>query len=96
MKILIICLGGYSSSAFAQKLEKASRRASTPHKVIAMGPLEAEDKVGEFDILMLSPQVKHEVSKFKNIHQHVIEIPVQIYGMLDGKKALELVNAEKM
>lgn len=94
MKVLIICLGGYSSSAFAANLVKASRRAGDPIKSTAMGPLEAIPHVGEYDILMLSPQVKHEVPKFKELHKHIIEIPTSVYGTLDGKAALELIEKE--
>ncbi len=89
-KILIVCVGGFSSSIFAKKLEQTARRNRLQYKVDAMSPVQGKDVAGEYDLILISPQAAHEVSEFQKIHNNVGEIPKLVYGTVDGPKALEL------
>ena len=53
-----------------------------------------EDKLSDVDALLVGPQIRHRFSKLREIAEKAkvpIElIPAQIYGLVDGKAALNL------
>lgn len=91
-KILVICVGGFSSSVFAKELEKMARRKGFRYQTKATLPVEGKEIAKDYDLVMISPQAFHELQPFKSIHDNVIEIPSLVYGQMDSVKALEIVN----
>ncbi len=93
MKIVLLCNWGMSTSMLVNKM-KAEIQSRNIEATIEAKPFEDLDKVIEgYDVILLGPQVKF---KEKTVAEHCKDggpkygvIPAQIYGMIDGKKAVD-------
>ncbi len=92
MKILVICNNGNSSSVLAQKMTKQAKTDGRDHTADAIPPFDAKEKLGEFDVVLIAPQIKHDLRTYSKLHPKVEVIPPMIFGMMDGKKALDLAE----
>ncbi len=92
MKILIICNNGNSSSVLAQKMTKQAKIDNEDHQIDAIPPFDAKAKINEYDVVLIAPQIKHDLRVYSKLHNKVEVIPPMIFGMMDGKKALDLVK----
>ncbi len=90
MKILVICNNGNSSSVLAQKITKQAKKDGLEHTADAIPPFDAKEKLGEFDVVLIAPQIKHDLKSYSKLHEKVEVVPPMVFGMMDGKKALDL------
>lgn len=94
MRILLLCYHGMSTSLLVQKMKKEANNRNVKANIDAL-PIEDLDKIiDNYDVILLGPQVKFKermVSELCKTHSKKYGIiPSQVYGMVDGKKALDL------
>ena len=97
-KILLVCSSGMSTSLLVKAMQKAADSEGYPAEV-AFAPVAGfEDRLEGVKAVLAGPQIKHRFEEMKGICGEskipVEIIPNQIYGLVDGKKALDL--AKKM
>lgn len=90
-KILLACNAGMSTSLLVSRMEKAAKEKGLEVIITAVGVLEAEKILNEWDIVLLGPQVRHQI---KSLKEKANGIPVEIidmrdYGLMNGEKVLE-------
>lgn len=101
-KILLVCNAGMSTSMLVQRMEQAAVEKGIDVTITAVGYTQAETIMLEWDIVMLGPQVRHQLAGLKKISNG--KIPVEVidmrdYGLMNGdavlEKALALIDANK-
>ncbi|HEX9026054.1 MAG TPA: PTS sugar transporter subunit IIB [Clostridium sp.] len=95
MKILLMCAAGMSTSLLVTKMEKYAKEIGQVDLTIKAEPVEDLDKyVDQYDVFLLGPQVKYKEKWVEEIvskrGKPYANIPPQVYGLVDGKKTLEL------
>jgi PTS system cellobiose-specific IIB component len=95
-KIVLFCAGGFSTSLLVNKMKEAAATKGKDYNIAAYS-ISAFDKVAlDADAILIGPQVRYVVQKLQTEHPelHIIDIPMKMYGTMDGKGAVEL--AEKL
>lgn len=92
-KILLVCCAGMSTSLLVSKMQAAAERKSIECRIQAIGEADVKDYIDDTDILLLGPQVRFLLSKFKKSLEGK-DIPVEVintvdYGTMNGVKVLE-------
>lgn len=90
-KILLACNAGMSTSLLVSRMEKAAKEQDIDVVITAVGVLEAEKVLNEWDVVLLGPQVRHQIKMLKD-KSHGIPIDVidmRDYGLMNGEKVLE-------
>lgn len=95
MRILLVCAAGMSTSLLVQKMKKEATNRALEDVFIDALPIEDLDKVVDrFDVVLLGPQVRYKEKMVADIckahGKKYGNIPPQVYGLVDGQKALEL------
>ena len=99
MRIMLACAAGMSTSLLVTKMEKAAAEAGTEAKIWAVPEAEVEKNVGEFDILLVGPQIRFKAKEFEKLAAgrfpvHIIDM--RDYGTMNGAKvfntAMEFYN----
>ena len=65
-KILLVCNAGMSTSMLVQRMEKAAEADGIDAKIIALPITDAATQLDEWDVIMLGPQVRHELNGLKS------------------------------
>jgi PTS system cellobiose-specific IIB component len=91
--ILLVCCAGMSTSLLVSKMQAAAMVKGVECKIQATGEAEVKDHIEDADILLLGPQVRFLLSKFKKSLAEK-SIPVEVintihYGTMNGEKVLE-------
>jgi PTS system cellobiose-specific IIB component len=100
MNILLCCGGGFSSSLLVEKMKKSAKEQGINATIWAVGETEVKEEIKKADILLVAPQIRFFMPKFK---EFAIEknVPVELiqpthYGTCNGaevlKFALNLLN----
>lgn len=93
MNILLACCAGMSTSLVVSKMEEAARtQGKNDYKIWAVEQGEIESELGNFDVLLLGPQVRHimrKVSKIVDGKAPVAVIDPVAYGRCDGAAVLK-------
>jgi cellobiose PTS system EIIB component len=96
--ILLICSSGMSTSLLTRAMQKVADEENYPVSVISAGVAGIEARFGETDCILLAPQIRHRLDSMKEAAEAekvpLEIIPPDIYGLVNGKKALEI--AKKM
>lgn len=92
MKVLVICNNGNSSSVMAQKMQKQAKADGTDHIIEAIPPHDAKARIGEYDVILIAPQIKFDLPNYRKIHPKVEVIPALVFGTMDAKKGLALAE----
>jgi cellobiose-specific phosphotransferase system component IIB len=99
IKILLCCLGGFSSSALAAKVEKdiVANNMQNDFYIEFLPFGLASKKISEFDIVVCCPHLRLDVKnmiKTTNPDIPIYILPTRMYGLLDIKElALDVVDA---
>lgn len=78
-KILLVCSGGISTSLLMKKIEKYAEEHSMDIKVEAVGTASYEDRVSDYDVLLLGPQVAYRKKQIADS----VAIPVAVIAPQD-------------
>lgn len=98
MRIMLACCAGMSTSLVVSKMQEAAKaQGKEDYKIWAVEQGEIESELGNFDVLLLGPQVRHILRKVNKIVDG--KAPVDVidpvaYGTCNGAKVLE--QAEKL
>ena len=102
MNIMLACNAGMSTSLVVSKMQEAAKAEGKEYKIWAVEQGEIEGELGNFDVLLLGPQVRHilrRVSKLVGDKAAVDVIDGPAYGRCDGaavlKQAEELYEGRK-
>ena len=94
VNILLCCAGGMSSGFLASKMRKAAKKMGIVANVEAVAESNVGQAIQEYNILMVGPHYANQLPAFQKMCESVrvptVVIPQDIYGMLDGEKAMKL------
>lgn len=92
IKILLICSAGTSTSLVVKKMQDEAKERGLDAIIEAKASMDAKLVGGEWDVLLLGPQMKYEEKTFKNLfpEKPVDVIPAIHYGRLNGAAVLDM------
>lgn len=96
MKILLVCNAGMSTSMLVARMEKAAVSRGLSIEIQAVPIVQAETIMKDWDIVMLGPQVRHQLRSLQEKANGVpiVVIEMRDYGMMNGDKVLDAALAE--
>ena len=88
MKILLACSAGMSTSMLEKAINDYMLKNNIEGKSLALSSEIAKNKLDEFDIILLGPQVKYMLNEFKSLadSKPVAVIPPSYYAMANGQE----------
>ncbi len=92
MKIMLACCLGMSTSVVVQKMKDAAKEQGKDYEIWAVDQNKIAENVGNFDVLLLGPQVRHilrRVTKLVGDQAVVDVIDGPSYGRCDGAAVLK-------
>lgn len=92
MKIMLACNVGMSTSLMVKNMLDAASEQGKNYEIWAVDSSEISNQVGNFDVLLLGPQVRHMLKKVKRIvgdDTPVDVITPMAYGRGDGAAVLK-------
>ena len=96
--IMLNCVAGMSTSLLVKKMQEAAKAQGKDYEIFACPASEADNKLAnqEINCVLLGPQVGYMKADFeKKLEGTGIPmgvIPMQDYGMMNGKKVLEFAD----
>lgn len=95
MKIMLACQAGMSTSILVAKMEEEAKKQGKEYKIWAIDQSLIERELGNFDVLLLGPQIQHTLKKVKRIVGE--KAPVEVirpmdYGRGNGAAVLEFAE----
>lgn len=97
MRIMLACQAGMSTSLVVMKMKESAKEQGKDYEIWAVDQEMIESELGNFDVLLLGPQVRHimrKVSKIVGDKAPVAVIEPSSYGRCDGAAVLR--QAESM
>ena len=92
MRIMLACCAGMSTSLVVSKMQEAAREQGKDYKISAVEQGQIQEELGNFDVLLLGPQVRHilrKVTKIVGDQAPIAVIDPVAYGTCNGAKVLE-------
>lgn len=102
MKVLLVCNAGMSTSILVQKMEAAAKEQNIDLTISAMAFTQAEKLIQDWDVVILGPQVRHQLKGIEKAADG--KVPVEVinmrdYGTMNGanvlKRAIEIIEEHK-
>lgn len=92
MNIMLACTAGMSTSLVVAKMEEAAKAQGKNYKIWAVDQTQIGVELGNFDVLLLGPQVRHILRKVNKLVDG--KVPVDVinpvaYGRCDGAAVLK-------
>lgn len=97
LNILLVCSAGMSTSMLVERMKKAAETRGLEAKIQSVGSAEVDVKSKQADVILVGPQVRYQLKDIQgtvNNEKPVVVISSQIYGLMDGEKALDLAISE--
>ena len=91
MKILLACNAGASTSIVVQKMKEAAKELNEDHEIEAVDIASVRGEIGNFDVLLLGPQVAMHLKRFTEMLKGSVPVAVikpMDYGRLRGAAIL--------
>ncbi|MCL1950765.1 MAG: PTS sugar transporter subunit IIB [Turicibacter sp.] len=93
MKIKLFCSAGMSTSMLAKKMQDEATSRGLDCTVAAFSEATIDAETNDCDVALLGPQVRFLLSKAQGVcgpkNVPVDVIPMQDYGMMNGKNVLD-------
>lgn len=93
MNILLCCAAGMSTSMVVKKMQQSAKDRGIEAHIEAVGLDEFEDRLSQFDCVLLGPQIKYKLNDFtqkaNEVNKPVAVINQMDYGMMKGEKILD-------
>ena len=67
MNIMLACNAGMSTSLVVSKMEEAAKAQGKDYKIWAVEQSQVEDELGNFDVLLLGPQIVYLERRIKKL-----------------------------
>ncbi|MGT2846965.1 PTS sugar transporter subunit IIB [Streptococcus massiliensis] len=94
IKIGLFCAAGFSTGMLVNNMKIAANELGLETEIEAYSQAKLADYAPQLDVALLGPQVAYTLDKSQKIcaenHIPIAVIPMADYGMLDGKKVLNL------
>lgn len=92
-KIVLLCAGGMSTSVLVNNMKKEAASQNFECDIDAYA-VDSAKKVGaDADCILIGPQIAYKLEEIKKLVLcPVRDIDMAAYGMMDGKKALEMAQ----
>lgn len=97
MRILLACSAGMSTSLVVSKMKKAVEEQGKDYTIWAVEQGQVASEIGNFDVLLLGPQIRHMERTLKQTVGDAAPVAVinpMAYGRCDG--AAVLAQAEEL
>lgn len=91
IRIMLACAGGFSTSLLMNKMRDEAAKQGIEVTVNAIGEMSVSEHLGEFDVLLLGPQVRYVLNDIKKIvgpNVPVAVIDMRDYGTMNGANVL--------
>lgn len=94
LRVLLSCTGGYTTTYFAMKVEKAVKQLHLNIEIAATSYNTLFEIGKEYDIILLAPQISYLQPKVQEVlkKQKVLKIPAQVFAKYDIGKLLLLLT----
>ncbi|WP_291649707.1 PTS sugar transporter subunit IIB [Clostridium sp.] len=93
-KIILACAAGMSTSLLVNKMKEAAELGNIEASIKAIPEAAISEHLDECDVILLGPQVKFMIDEIRAIaaprNIPVEIVPMQLYGMMNGKAVLEI------
>ena len=92
MRIMLACCAGMSTSLVVSRMEESAKEQGKEYKIWAVEQGQIEEELGNFDVLLLGPQVRHiqrKVTKIVGDKAPIRVIDAVSYGRCDGAAVLK-------
>lgn len=96
LRIMLACNAGLSTSLVVSKMQDAAKAEGKNYKVWAVDHESISEELGNFDVLLLGPQVRHMLRRVRKEvgDQAVVDvIEPMSYGRCDGAAVLKQAEA---
>lgn len=95
MNIMLACNAGMSTSLVVARMEEAAEAQGKNYKIWAVDQDSIKREIGNFDIILLGPQVSYIQKKVKKLVEE--KVPVAViktldYGKCDGEAVLKFAE----
>lgn len=94
VNVVLLCAAGMSTGFIVKKIEEAAQAEGFEINVNAYPISEGVKVAADADVVLLGPQVRFKkdsmVEKFPD--KAIDCIPMQMYGMMDGKGILKIIK----
>lgn len=92
VRIMLACSAGMSTSLLVTKMQAAAEQKGIEAKIWAISESNIDKELGNFDVLLLGPQVRFMLEKVKTVVNG--QAPVEVinmahYGMCNGPAVLD-------
>jgi cellobiose PTS system EIIB component len=91
-RITLVCGAGMSTSLLVVKMNDAAKKLGVEAKIIAVAEAELRHHIEDTDVLLLGPQVRFLLNKYKTAYEpkgiKVDVINSIDYGLMNGEKVL--------
>ncbi len=89
MRVVLVCVFGMSTYYVVRAVEKTAKTRGLDVTLEAIPVAELEGRIGEFDLVLMGPQVRFKQDQVEAIAaragKRVVPIPPEIYG-IDGRR----------
>lgn len=89
MNVLLACAAGMSTSLLVANMRKQAQPGDT---IEAVSYPEVPERLAEFDVVLLGPQIKFRLSELQTLTSEHGKaagvIDMRVYGMMDGAAAM--------
>lgn len=94
-KIVLFCGLGMSTSSMVRKMQNAAAALGKEYDINAYALSEESIYAPEADAVLIGPQVRYELEDMRqrNPDIPVIDIPMRMYGLMDGAACLALAES---
>lgn len=93
VRILLCCAAGMSTSLLVTKMEAAAKSKGYDTKIWAVSEKSVESEEGNFDILLIGPQIRYKLKEFEKRYANqmpVSMIDMKDYGRMNGEAVVEM------
>ncbi|AMC94303.1 PTS sugar transporter subunit IIB [Erysipelothrix larvae] len=88
-KIVLLCAGGMSTSILVNKMKDHAKTIGEECDIAAYAVESLKKTAADADAVLIGPQVGHRLSEIQSqLDCPVAVIDMVVYGMMDGKSAL--------
>ncbi|SFH54795.1 PTS sugar transporter subunit IIB [Pisciglobus halotolerans] len=101
MDVLMVCSGGMSSAIVVKAIKKEADKQGIDMNIKAVGSGSVEDELkdGQYDLLLVAPQVKHQFDTFasyaKENNVPIEKVEPMGYTPIGAPKTLNLIKKYK-
>lgn len=92
IRIMLACAGGMSTSLLMNKMKDEADKRGIEVTVNAIGEKSIAAHLGEFDVLLLGPQVRYVLKDAQKVVNGTVPVEVidmRDYGTMNGAKVLD-------